>query len=76
MSDQSEKVGYLTAALEALSRDIAEIKAMQAQQARQLDEVKDQLSMWKTTAFVMKSLALSAAFILAFKFGDIPDLWR
>ena len=41
-----------------------------------LQVMRDELNMYKTAIKVAKALGWTAAFVLAFKFGDIPDLWK
>ena len=89
MADCPEEgnVGYLLASVERNTKQIDRLvrlfeKHAQQEEARSLslrDEIqsmKDELNVYKTAIKVVKLIAWTAACILAFKFGDISDLWE
>lgn len=45
-------------------------------QDEKIQKLHDDVNVYKTVIKVMKALGWTAAFLLAFKFGDIADLWR
>lgn len=42
----------------------------------QIQSMKDELNVYKTIIKVVKAIGMTVAFVLAFKFGDIEQLWR
>ena len=87
MDTHDEKIGYITGKLEEVQSDIAEIKDNLAQHTLKEDEVIDVISQrlskiehnMSLTVFVwrlIRAIGLTVAFILAFKFGDIGELWK
>jgi predicted RecB family endonuclease len=81
-----EELGYLKATVEQNSETLAELKDMFKEHARKEQETTEELAarihklhedvnVYKTVIKVLKALGWTAAFILAFKFGDIPELW-
>ena len=87
MSDQDEVLGYLRASVERNSAQMEHLTQMfikhsegEAERTEEIMEklqvMRDELNMYKTAIKVVKALGWSAAFVLAFKFGEIPDLWK
>lgn len=61
---------------EELTRQRLEAKEVEQRMVALLSEVRDELNVYKTFIKVVKTLGLTLAFALAFKFGDISDLWK
>lgn len=87
MSDQDEVLGYLRASVERNSAQMehltqmfikhAEVESERTEEIMEkLQVMRDELNMYKTAIRVVKALGWTAAFILAFKFGEIGDLWK
>lgn len=59
-----------------LARQRLEAKEVEQRMVTLLSEVRDELNVYKTFIKVVKTLGWTLAFALAFKFGDISDLWK
>jgi hypothetical protein len=79
-------VGYLMASVERNTKQIDRLvglfeKHAQQEEARsvrlkeEIQSMRNELNMYKTVIKVTKALGLTAACLLAFKFGDISDIW-
>lgn len=59
-----------------LARQRTEAKEVEQRMVLLLSEVRDELNVYKTFIKFVKALGWTIAFVLAFKFGDISDLWK
>lgn len=87
MSDQDETLGFLKAIVERNSKQLDRLTDLFERNVKketerteqvltEIQDMRNELNMYKTAIKVAKALGWTAAFILAFKFGDIPDLWE
>lgn len=68
LETQEEKLGYVIAKLDVVAD-------LQKEMNERLRSVEKEISLYKTIIHFVKLIALSFAFLLAFKFGDIRALW-
>ena len=77
MSD--EQLGYLTAKVEALFDKMEEYRANDVEAHKGIDvalkDIREQLSLYRHVVLTLKAIAWTLVFIVAFKFGDIKELW-
>lgn len=87
MSKDAEEFGYLKASVENNTKMLSSLSDMmkghmkeerekREELQKELTEIKEDINLYKTVIKIMKALAGTAVFILAFKFGDIADLWE
>lgn len=87
MSNDDEVMGYLRASVERNTMQVELLAALFKEHADRdakhlelvlgkIQNMQDELNVYKTVIKVLKALGLTAAFILALKLGDIADLWR
>ena len=81
------ELGYMKATMEQNTKEIGRLAQMLEDHAKKTEanteeikvcmrQLRDELNTYKTIVRVLKALGWTAIFILAFKFGDIADLWE
>jgi hypothetical protein len=74
-----EQLGYLTALVETLAKDLAEHKeestTFRNDQATRLKNIEDELSMYKTVYKTIKFIGMALIAIVTFKWTLVIDLW-
>ena len=81
------ELGYMKATVEQNTKEISRLAELLETHVKKTQEdteeikvcmrqLRDELNTYKTIIRFLKALGWTAAFILAFKFGDIAELWE
>lgn len=84
--DETE-LGYMKAIVEQNTKEISRLAKMLETHAKKAEadteeikvcmrQLRDELNTYKTIIKILKALGWTAVFVLAFKFGDIAELWE
>jgi len=75
----NEEIGYIKAKVESLYDKVEEYRQGDIDAHKSIEQslrdIRDQLSLYKHLVLFVKALGLTLLFIIAFKFGDIKELW-
>lgn len=82
-----QELGYMKATIEQNTKEINRLAQMFETHAKKTEDnteeikvcmrqLRDELNTYKTIIRVLKALGWTAVFILAFKFGNIAELWE
>lgn len=82
-----QELGYMKATVEQNTKEISRLAVLLEKHAKKTEsdteeikvcmrQLRDELNTYKTIIRILKALGWTAVFILAFKFGDIADLWE
>ena len=81
------ELGYMKATVEQNTKEISRLAVLLEKHVKKTEadteeikvcmrQLRDELNTYKTIIRILKALGWTAVFILAFKFGDIAELWE
>ena len=80
MNDVERELGRLAGAVEAITENVSRIDGKldrhMEEEDKKLSHIVQQLSLSRFLWLTVKAVGLTIAFALAFKFGDIANLWK